>query len=163
MPSSQDFNEQAFQSDVLQAVKELETIFPESPESGMVFPIFSALPIFGLTPLSIGLSKFLTLWRNEKGKKQTDQKSREELEKVAVEAQTMVQRKEIKKYLCPALLTVSSDSMDIAKVITPILTGASLAGTIQIPLTPILFGMIAIVIARSGIATICNEYKKVGK
>lgn len=73
------------------------------------------------------------------------------------EAEQQSQRQDIRKLICPALKSVSDDVNEIAKVIVPLLAGAALGGTLIIPLNPILFGWIALIIARSGIATICTE------
>lgn len=75
-------------------------------------------------------------------------------------AKEIIARKDIRDYLCPALQTVSNDAFDISKVITPILVGLVVAGTISIPLVPVLVASMAFVIARMGISTICKDYKK---
>lgn len=73
-------------------------------------------------------------------------------------AEKLVSRKDIRKYLCPVLKSVSDDAFEIAKLITPILLSLSLAGTVAIPLSPILFANLAIVISKTGIAALCVGY-----
>ena len=74
------------------------------------------------------------------------------------EAKKIVSRRDIRKLICPALKSITNDSEQIATKITPILIGAIIAETIVMPLNPILFGWIAIVIARGSIASICTDY-----
>jgi hypothetical protein len=75
-------------------------------------------------------------------------------------AQEIVARRDIRIYLCPALQTVSNDAFDIAKVCTPILVGLVIAGTISIPLLPMLFAAIAFTISRAGVSSLCVGYPK---
>jgi len=70
----------------------------------------------------------------------------------------IVRRPDVREVLCPTLKSGVDDAFEIAKVITPILVPLVLAGTIAIPLNPILFATIAIVIARMGVAGLCAEY-----
>lgn len=89
--------------------------------------------------------------------KDQEERSRDEL--IKTEATKLIIKKDIRKYLCPALQTASNDAYDIAKIITPILIPLILAGTIAIPLQPILFSHLAITIARMGIASLCDDFK----
>ena len=66
-------------------------------------------------------------------------------------------KKVIANTLCPAMTKLSDDVFEIAKVSTPILLSLSLAGTIALPIQPIFFAASAMLIARSGIATICKD------
>jgi hypothetical protein len=75
-------------------------------------------------------------------------------------AAEIVSRKDMRQHLCPALQSVSNDAFDIAKVSTPVLASLSLAGVLTIPLNPVLFAVIALLIARMGIASFCVDYKK---
>lgn len=77
-----------------------------------------------------------------------------------MQAEKLVSRKDIRQHLCPALQTVADDAFDIAKVVTPILVPMVLAGTISIPLNPLFFATIALVIARMGVASLCAGYPK---
>lgn len=61
----------------------------------------------------------------------------------------------IGKYICPALRSVSNDAFEIAKIITPVLAGLSLVGTVSFPLEPLFIGILSIIIARMGISSFC--------
>ena len=76
------------------------------------------------------------------------QKAEEELRK----------NKDLKRIICPVLIDVVDDASDIANAITPILVGAVVAGTLLIPLNPIFFGWLAVVIAKGGTKAICADY-----
>jgi len=78
-------------------------------------------------------------------------------EPASEQAKKLVAKKEIKKYLCAALKSVSDDVFEISKVITPILLSLSIAGTISIPLSPLLYASMAILISKMGIAMLCAE------
>jgi hypothetical protein len=78
-------------------------------------------------------------------------------------AKAILQRKAILVYLCPALESAGHDAFEIAKIITPILSGLVIAGTISIPLVPVLFASMALVISRSGRVSLCAEYAKKDK
>jgi hypothetical protein len=45
-------------------------------------------------------------------------------------AKELLDRKDIRAILCPALQSAGNDVYDIAKIITPILVGLAIAGTI---------------------------------
>lgn len=75
-------------------------------------------------------------------------------------ARELIARKDILDYLCPALQTTSDDAFEIVKVITPILVGLVMAGTLSVPLIPVLFASIGLVVARMGIASLCADYDK---
>ncbi len=62
--------------------------------------------------------------------------------------------------ICPALQSISNASHDIAKIIVPILIPLVLAGTLTIPLQPLIFSYIAILISRMGVASLCADYSK---
>ena len=97
--------------------------------------------------------------REQQGKKRRRNRSREEavLEIYAIE---VVARKDIRAYICPPLQSLSNDAYDIAKVITPILIPLVLAGTLAIPLQPLIFSHISLILARMGVAALCEDYNK---
>lgn len=76
-----------------------------------------------------------------------------------LKAEAIVEKPGIKKLLCPVLKSVTNDAFEISKVVTPVLTGAVIVGTISIPLNSVLFAAIGLVIARSGINSLCADYK----
>lgn len=68
--------------------------------------------------------------------------------------------KAIRESCCPSLKLVSDDAFEIAKAIAPILVPLSLAGTIAVPVQPMLFAWIGLVIARLGVKNICEDCSK---
>ncbi|MBD2298601.1 hypothetical protein [Nostoc sp. FACHB-190] len=80
-----------------------------------------------------------------------DEKSKQEIEEA-------LKKKDVKKIICPVLKSITNEASNIANAITPVLVGAVLAGTLVIPLNPIFFGWLAVVIAKGGIAAICADY-----
>ncbi len=79
------------------------------------------------------------------------------VEEFKKEAESTVQRPDMKKYICPALKTVTDNAVEVANAITPGLVAGVLAGTILIPLNPILFGWMALIIAKAGVASLCAD------
>ena len=79
--------------------------------------------------------------------------------KTEAQARSLLKEQAVRKAICAALQQGAKSAFDIGKIITPILVGLVLAGTIVFPLTPVLFGMMAIVIAQIGTAALCAEYK----
>ena len=75
------------------------------------------------------------------------------------EAEEIIQRQDVKKAICFSLTKATDDAFEIANTMTPILIGAILAETVVMPLNPILFGWIAVLIARAGLASFCENYK----
>jgi hypothetical protein len=74
-----------------------------------------------------------------------------------VDAQELLKRLEIRQHICPSLKVLSDDAKDYAKVIAAAILPISIAGTIPIPLNPLLFAALAVVIARMGIKTFCPD------
>ncbi len=72
-------------------------------------------------------------------------------------AKEIIKKKKVRASLCSALKTASNDTFEIAKIITPILIGLGAAGTISIPLLPVLFAALAFTIARLGISSVCAD------
>jgi hypothetical protein len=61
----------------------------------------------------------------------------------------------IREVLCPALRYISNDIFEIARVTTPVLLSLSAMGTIFLPPQPMAYAIIAIVIARTGVSSVC--------
>lgn len=68
------------------------------------------------------------------------------------------ENKDLKRIICPVLIDVMDDASFIANAITPLLVEAVLLGTLLIPLNPIFFGWLAVVIAKGGTKAICADY-----
>jgi hypothetical protein len=78
-------------------------------------------------------------------------------------AEQLVERKDIRQYLCPALQAASKDAFEIGRTMVAILIPLALAGTIVIPLHPLVIGIAAVMIARMGVASFCAGYDKEAK
>lgn len=74
------------------------------------------------------------------------------------EASNLLAKEDIRKRVCPALKSATDDVFVISKAVTPVLVGCVVAGTISIPLNPVLFAAIAVVIARMGISALCAGF-----
>jgi hypothetical protein len=98
-------------------------------------------------------SRFETYGSSDK----TDNETEKSEESQGIEdAQKLVAQKKVKHRICPALQKITDDVFEITKVIVPILVPLSIAGTIAIPLNPVFFASIAIVLCRCGIASYCS-------
>lgn len=75
-------------------------------------------------------------------------------------AYEFLMRQDIKPYICPVLKSLTNDVCDIGKTLVPVLVPLALAGTISIPLDPIFFGILALMITKAGISTICPDDQK---
>ncbi len=78
-------------------------------------------------------------------------------------AAEIVAREDIRSFLCPGLLRGSDDVFELSKIVTPVILGLVAAGTITIPLIPVLVAAIALQISRMSIASICANYDKQSK
>jgi len=63
----------------------------------------------------------------------------------------------VRRYLCPALKSVSGDAFEIARIVTPLLAGLRVSGRLSIDLDPWLFAGVSLLIARMGVATFCAD------
>ncbi len=105
------------------------------------------------------LQKRITDLENNKLKAQREEMYQIQIDITAKdEATKVIFKKDVRKYLCPILQSASKDANDIAKLITPILVPLILAGTLTIPLEPIIFAHLAMIIARMGVASMCDDY-----
>lgn len=96
---------------------------------------------------------------------QITQAEQEQLKKQRViisqqKAEKLIKRKDVRDYLCPALQTLSGDTSTFGNTATQVLLAAVMAGQLSIPLVPVLFASIALVVSRMGIATLCADYDK---
>jgi hypothetical protein len=74
-------------------------------------------------------------------------------------AKNLLQRKKVVAALCPALQSLSNDAFQITMVMTPTLMTLRATGAINIPLSPLYFASIALVIARMGLNSLCGRKK----
>ena len=97
-------------------------------------------------------------WTGKGRQPRTKRRKLPQAEKMEQQVEKLIARPDIRKYLCPALKSVSNDAFEIAKIITPILLGLIIAGKIVIDIEPLIFAAISIFIARGGIASMCEGY-----
>jgi hypothetical protein len=74
-------------------------------------------------------------------------------------ASEIIARADIRSVLCPGLLNASNDVRDIAKASGGAILPLVLAGAIHLPLTPLAFGVFALVVIRAGLRSLCREFK----
>jgi len=87
-----------------------------------------------------------------------------EIQDAKRQAAQLVHEPTVRERLCPALSSVSDDVGSIAKVVGPALLPLALTGAgAVVPLSSLVFGAIAVVIARAGVAAICPDSKKSAK
>jgi hypothetical protein len=72
-------------------------------------------------------------------------------------AHSIVHQSGVRQRICAALTSGTGDAFDVGKILVPVLVPLSLAGTIAVPLTPIVTAAIALVIARMGVAAFCKD------
>lgn len=73
------------------------------------------------------------------------------------EAQKYLNKPTIKQLVCPPLVGIVNDVFSVSQAITPTLITATIAGTIAIPLNPLIYAWIALIIFRAGIGIYCKE------
>lgn len=73
-------------------------------------------------------------------------------------ARQLLDRKDIKAYLCPALQTVSNDVFTVGNTISQVIVPLVIAQTLSVPLVPILIASMAMWTMRLGISTLCVDY-----
>lgn len=76
------------------------------------------------------------------------------------DAHQIIQQPNVRQRLCAALLSGTGDAFDIGKTLVPILIPLSLAGTIAVPVTPVVVAAVALTIARMGVGAFCTEPTK---
>jgi hypothetical protein len=69
----------------------------------------------------------------------------------------LVQQPIIRERICASLTSIADDSKDTAKIVIAALLPVSLAGTIALPLTPILVVGILLIMTRAGIRAFCPQ------
>lgn len=63
----------------------------------------------------------------------------------------------LKQRICAALTGAGNDIFDVAKFLTPVVYTTSIAGVVAIPLNPVLYAWMALLIARMGINAYCTD------
>ncbi len=86
--------------------------------------------------------------------------SSKEIELAKAHAEDLIKQPTVIERLCPALKSVSDDLGDVAKVVVPVMIPLALGPQALIPLTPLAFGALAVVIVRAGVRSLCPEDKR---
>ncbi len=73
----------------------------------------------------------------------------------ARQAEADLKRPDIREIICAGLKDFSGDAVKLAMVLTPVLVGAVLSGTIIMPLTPFYVGVMVLLVARMGVSGLC--------
>ena len=155
MTTQDDIGLKQLESDVIEFIEGLEAMDYTNPVFGIKVAHALATDESTLDAFPSVSKKLKKKWKDKK-----PVEIENDLNQTTLEANRIVGHKNIRVMLCPALKSISSDAIEIAKAITPILAGASLARTIVIPLDPFLFAVMALIIARMGIASFCSDYDK---
>jgi hypothetical protein len=82
-----------------------------------------------------------------------------ELRDAHAKADEVVQSSAFKRALCAVLTSATNDTLEIAKVATPILVGLVAAGTFAIPLSAFAYAGVAVAVSRMGVAAYCAEFR----
>ena len=69
-------------------------------------------------------------------------------------------KKTLLQKCCPALLKISDDTYEGAKLAAPIILSLTLTGAIYLPIQPIAIAGVALLISRMVIAGVCADYEK---
>jgi hypothetical protein len=81
----------------------------------------------------------------------------DDVEKLKDDAAARIAKSGLKAFICPLLRSTSHDISEIAKVVAASLLPLSLAHTIDLPLNPLIYAAIALLIFNSGVAAFCSE------
>ena len=81
----------------------------------------------------------------------------QEQDRAKVIAKAALKKKSVLAVICSPLQSVTGDVHQVAKVLIPVLAAATLARTIDLPLTAYVFAQIIILAARVGVASLCKD------
>ena len=73
------------------------------------------------------------------------------------EAENYINQPTIKQRICEAIQSINNDLFEINRTITPVLVGAVIAEAIVMPLNPIIYAWIVLLVSRAGINQYCNS------
>lgn len=95
----------------------------------------------------------------EREAQKLDKAKKQRLQISEKKAKELLSQKDVLSRLCPVLQTGSGDVFTIANTVAQVLVPLVIAGVLSIPLTPILFASIALLITRMGISVLCADIK----
>jgi len=73
------------------------------------------------------------------------------------QAEKLIAKPDLKKSICVALKSLSNDVYGISEKLTPVLVTVAIANPALMPLNPLVFAWVAILISRAGVNTICAD------
>jgi hypothetical protein len=83
----------------------------------------------------------------------------EEIARAKAHAEELIKQHPVLDRLCPAMKSVSGDLAEVAKTVAAAMLPLSLGPQAILPLTPLVFGALAVVVFRVGVRTVCPEGK----
>jgi hypothetical protein len=79
------------------------------------------------------------------------------VEKLKQDAESRIAAQGLRAILCPALKSSSHDLSEIAKTVAAALLPLSLAHVVSLPITPLVYAAIALVIFNAGVSSFCSQ------
>jgi hypothetical protein len=161
MKETNNFDAGSFESEVLMALEDLYQMdIPDWISNHRGAPELYT-DVVAYDGSNFGIPKFFRFkWFSKKYKETelSENKIKKEIEENAREAESLLKRKDIlAKKICPALSRATDDAFSIARSVTPVLTTISITGAAVIPLNPLFVALVALMLARMGIATVCGN------
>jgi hypothetical protein len=83
----------------------------------------------------------------------------EEIERAKAHAEDLIKQPTVIERLCPALKAVSDDLGEVAKIVAAAMIPLALGPQAILPLTPLAFGALAVIVVRVGVRSLCSEDK----
>jgi hypothetical protein len=81
--------------------------------------------------------------------------AREEFRQAAIQASSALKSSSVRAALCRVLRPTAEGASGIANVLVPVFLPMAVAGTIAIPVAPLVWALVAVTIARIGVANLC--------
>lgn len=85
--------------------------------------------------------------------------SPEEIERAKAHAEDLIKQPTVIQRLCPALKSVSDDLGEVAKIVAATMLPLALGPQAILPITPLAFGALSVVVVRAGVRSLCSEDK----
>jgi hypothetical protein len=90
-------------------------------------------------------------------KSSTTEATKEEFRQAALQAESALKNKANRVAFCKVLKSVSVGASDTANVLVPIFLPMAVAGTIAVPVAPLVWALLAVTIARIGVSNLCSD------
>jgi hypothetical protein len=79
----------------------------------------------------------------------------EEIERAKAHAQDLIKQPSVIERLCPALRYASDELGEVAKIVGAAMIPLTVGPQAVLPLTPLAFGALAVVVVRAGVRSLC--------